>query len=116
MKGAVPAQLAVVGASLLSAETWSIEGVEALIFRYELASWGPCLYLGASGCSLAHGRVWDQAFFVQGDEAYLISCEGDRQRPRLPKSGPPPTQEPFSVLQAECQTVFDSFKLSSAAP
>jgi Tol biopolymer transport system component len=110
------AQLTATGASLIDTGTRRLGGVEAVTYQYELASWGPCIYMGAGGCSLATGRVWDQALLVQGDLAYLISCEGDRQRTRLPESGPPPTQEPFGVLQGECQIAFDSFMLPATAP
>jgi hypothetical protein len=115
IQGELPALLSAAGASLLDTGTRRLGGVDALTYRYELTSWGPCIYLGAGGCSLATGRVWDQALLIQGDLEYLISCEGDRWRTRIPESGPPPTLEPFTVLQSECQTVFDSFKLSPAA-
>lgn len=111
----MPPAIASVGASLHETSERQVGGLNALTFRYELKSWGPCVQLGAAGCSLATGRTWDQALFVQDDLAFLISCEGASQRSRYAKSGPP-TLEAFDVVRSECQLVFDSFTLMDPQP
>jgi hypothetical protein len=102
-------------AALLDSGSRQIGGSDWLWARYELKSWGQCIYLGAGGCVLATGRVWAQAFTVRGDLEYMISCEGSSQRSRFAKSGPPKL-EPFDVLEKECQVVFESFLLQEESP
>ncbi|HEY7269622.1 MAG TPA: hypothetical protein VH951_07330 [Dehalococcoidia bacterium] len=99
-----------VAASVMEIGSREIGGSQWLWSRYELKSWGQCIYMGATGCTLATGRVWEQAFSVRGDLEFMISCEGSSQRSRTAKSGPPKL-EPFEVLEQECQLVFDSFRL-----